>query len=161
MFFFECTRRTAIIIRSESRAPQPIRFVWSHAFHAPLKAGHNAKDGYRVTIRARPIRNDCSHGCGFVYEASIVLCCKPIVSRQVFVNKIYLMSAHDPDIFPRLMNINGWHHVCRTVRDTRSSSQHLSQTSPEKLILNLTQTWPLNASTVPFMLARFCRKEER
>ena len=85
--------------------PQPIRFVGSHAFHAPLKAGNNKKDGYRATISARPITNDCSHGCGFVYEASIVLCSKPIVSGQVFVNKTHLMSAHDPDIFPRRMNI--------------------------------------------------------
>ena len=59
---------------------------------------------------------------------------KPIVRRQVFVNKSHLMSAHDPDIFPRLMNINDSHHACRTVCDKHSPSQHLRQSSLEKHI---------------------------
>lgn len=147
---FECTRSTAIIIWRESRAAQPIRSAWSHALHAPLKAGNNENDGYRVTLSARPITGDCSHGCGFVYEASIVLCSKPIVSRQVFVNKTHLMSAHDPDFFPRLMNINALLYACRTVRDKRSQSQRLRKISSKKSFLNAKKTWPSNAWTVLF-----------
>ena len=86
---------------------------------------------------------------------------KPIVRRQVFVNKTNLMSAHDPDIFPRLMNKNGSHHACRTVRDKYSPSQHIRRSSWEEQILKGLTIWPLNASTAHFTLGKFSLREGR
>lgn len=60
---------------------------------------------------------------------------KPIVTGQVFVNKTHLMSAHDPDIFPRLMNINA---IASLMSD--SLRQTLAElTSPTNLLRKLTR----------------------